>query len=63
MTQISMNGESFDKNEKEEIDELLHKLVKQDIIKGKQRLMYSTTEVGHIAQIRHLAADLHIESK
>jgi translation initiation factor 2 gamma subunit (eIF-2gamma) len=39
------------------------KLVKQDIIKGKQRLMYSCSEVGHIAQIRHLAADLHIESK
>ena len=24
--------------------------------------MYSFTEVGHIAQIRHLAADLHIEN-
>jgi len=23
--------------------------------------MYSSSEVGHIAQIRHLAADLHIE--
>jgi len=23
--------------------------------------MYSASEVGHIAQIRHLAADLHIE--
>lgn len=24
--------------------------------------MYSSSEVGHIAQIRHLAADLHIEN-
>lgn len=25
-------------------------------------MMYSFSEVGHIAQIRHLAADLHIEN-
>jgi len=62
MTQISKEGDSYNKSEKEEIEELLLKLVKQDIIKGKQRLMYSCSEAGHIAQIRHLAADLHIES-
>ena len=41
---------------------MLLKLCKQDIIKGSHRLMYSSSEVGHIAQIRHLAADLHIEN-
>lgn len=55
--------ENYSKDDLEKIKDLLGKLVKQDIIKGKQRLMYSSTQVGHIAQIRHLAADLHIESK
>ena len=45
------------------MNDLLTKLVKQDIIKGKHRLLYSSTEAGHIAQIRHLGANLHIESK
>jgi len=49
LTQISKNGEGYDKKEKDEIHELLMKLVKQDIIKGKQRLMYSSSEIGHIA--------------
>ena len=40
---------------------LMEMLCKQDIIKGGHRLMYSASEVGHIAQIRHLGADLHIE--
>ena len=53
----------YDTKEYEIIHELLMKLVKQDIIKGKQRLMFSASEAGHIAQIRHLAAQLHIESK
>ena len=55
--------EGYTQETLDEIKELLQKLVKQDIIKGKQRLMYSSTEVGHIAQIRHLAADLHLECK
>ena len=41
--------EGYTKESLDEIKELLQKLVKQDIIKGKQRLMYSSTEVGHIA--------------
>lgn len=48
--------------EKQKVHEMLLKLCKQDIIKGSHRLMYSQSEVGHIAQIRHLAADLHIEN-
>ena len=56
-------SEAHDEKEYDQINELLMKLVKQDIIKGKHRLMYSTSEVGHIAQIRHLASDLHLESK
>jgi hypothetical protein len=35
LTQISKTGEEYNKAEKEEIHELLMKLVKQDIIKGK----------------------------
>jgi predicted kinase len=65
LTKISKKeGEdTHDEKEKEAIHELLMKLVKQDIIKGKHRLMYSSTESGHIAQIRHLASDLHLECK
>ena len=48
--------------EKQKVHEMMLKLCKQDIIKGSHRLMYSQSEVGHVAQIRHLAADLHIES-
>ena len=49
------------KKNKQKVHEMLLKLCKQDIIKGAHRLMYSFSEVGHIAQIRHLGADLHIE--
>ena len=35
LTQISKSGDSYNKAEKDEIHELLMKLVKQDIIKGK----------------------------
>ena len=41
--------EGYTEETLDEIKDLLQKLVKQDIIKGKQRLMYSSTEVGHIA--------------
>ena len=53
----------YDQKEYDEIHELLMKLVKQDIIRGKHRLLYSCSEVGQIAQIRHLGADLHLETK
>lgn len=56
----SDTDEAIKKN-KEKVHEMLLKLCKQDIIKGAHRLMYSFSEVGHIAQIRHLGADLHIE--
>lgn len=64
MTHIKQKDgvDSHDEKEKDAIHDLLMKLVKQDIIKGKHRLMYSCTEVGLIAQIRHLAADLHLET-
>jgi hypothetical protein len=35
LTQISKDGETYNKAEKDEIHDLLMKLVKQDIIKGK----------------------------
>lgn len=51
MTKVSKKegSDSHDEQEYEQINELLMKLVKQDIIKGKHRLMFSTSEVGHIA--------------
>ena len=50
-TKISLKegSDTYDEKEKDAIHELLMKLVKQDIIKGKHRLMYSTSEVGLIA--------------
>ena len=60
-TQSEVPG--YDQKEYAQIREVLERLVKQEVIKGKQRLMYSHSEIGHVAQIRQLAADLHIESK
>ena len=63
LTNLSREAEDFSEKRYLVVKELLQKLVKQNIIKGEQRLMFSQSEVGHIAQIRHLNADLHIESK
>ena len=57
MTKIKAEGDTTLKIEHEKIHEdLLMKLVKQDIIKGKHRLLYSSTDIGHVAQIRQLGA-------
>jgi hypothetical protein len=41
--------EQDDSKVQDGIHDVFMKLVKQDIIKGKQRLMYNSSEVGHIA--------------
>ncbi len=40
----------------------MEKLVSTNIIKGEHRIMFSQSDVGQIAQIRQLAADLHVDS-
>ena len=61
LTKIAGDDDAKLKIEKQKIYEILKPLVDNGAIKGEHRLMFSGTEAGEVAQIRQLAADLHIE--
>ena len=61
LTKVAGEDDSTLKEQKKKIYELIKPLVDSGIIKGEHRLMFSGTEAGEVAQIRQLAADLHIE--
>ena len=60
-TKVVGNDDKTLKEEKEKIFNLLKPLVLSGTIKGEHRLMFSGSEAGQVAQIRHLDANLHIE--